>query len=211
MNRVVISTIVMSSLTLLPACATRPLLEEQALDQSLPLVEQPNWSVGHRQVSVDNQTGEENSWEILSVDGDGRVTARSSDGCEWTVPGEWFAGVERWKNCGGSNGVRELLKSDGTLWPLKVGNRSSYSYQMQAEKGDAQYERVKCEVASEARVTVVQGELDVFRIECVRTNEWSIETRTWYWSPEVGEVKYLRYDNKKGVRRDVDVIRSELS
>lgn len=209
MLKTIRNTTVVSGLLFLSSCATAPLLEERELSQSLPLVEQPNWVIGYQQVSIDNQTGYENSWEILSIDDDGRVTARSSNGCEWTVSSEWFSGVERWKNCGGPDGVRKLLKSEGTLWPLKVGNKSTYSYQMEPENGDAQFERMKCNVASEARVTVLQGDMDVFRVECVRTNQWSVETRTWYWSPELGEVKYIRHDNKKGLRRDVDVLRSE--
>ena len=211
MKKTISFTLVLSTLTLLSACASRPLLEERQLAQPLPPVEKPSWKVGHVQVVQNNQTGEENSWEILSVDDEGRVTARSNNGCKWTVPGEWFAGVERWENCGGSDGIRELVASEGSLWPLKVGNRSSYRYQLKPEKGDAHPERVKCSVVSEARVTVLLGDMDVFRVECVRTNEWSRETRTWYWSPELGEVKYLRHDSKKGVRRDVDVLQSGFS
>lgn len=210
MTRIIRLTTIAAALLLLSGCASRPLLEEKPLTQPLPTIDKPDWSVGYRQFSLDNQTGEENSWEIISIDNNDRVTARSSNGCEWTVPGEWFAGVERWENCGGSNGSRKLLKSEGSLWPLKVGNRSSYSYQMELDnQNDSQYERVSCEVVSEGMVSVALGDMGVYRVECARTNEWSTETRTWYWSPEAGEVKFIRYDNKKGIRRDVDVLRSE--
>lgn len=211
MNKMLLCTTLVSSLSLLSACATRPLLEETPLDADLPPVEQPGWSVGHKQVARDNLTGEENSWEIVSIDEMGRVTAKSSNGCQWTVPGEWFAGVERWENCGGSDGVRKLIKSEGTLWPLKVGNHSKYRYQMQPDSGNSHIENIKCEVASQGRVAVVQGEMDAFRVECVKKDQWSTETRTWYWSPEAGEIKFMRHDTKDGLRSDIDVVSKSTS
>jgi len=210
MNRMNRLSIIASSLSmLLTACASRPLLEEQPLEQSLSPIDQPEWVVGYRQFLVDAKTGEESSWEIQSIDEEGRVTVKSSNGCEWTVAREWFVGAERWENCGGQPGIRKVISAEGSLWPLAVGKTSKYKYEMLSEGSAPKIERLNCEVVNEARVTVALGDLDVFRVECVRVNKSSVQTRTWYWSPDVGEVKYIRHDSQKGVRRNVDIVRTE--
>ncbi|MGQ7844463.1 hypothetical protein ACUNV4_08310 [Granulosicoccus sp. 3-233] len=206
MNALLKGTTLVASCLFLSACATGPLLEEIPLDADLPPVEKPVWSVGQKQITRDNLSGEESSWEVVSVDELDRVTARSSNGCQWTVPGEWFAGVERWENCGGSDGTRTLLESEGTLWPLQVGRESTYRYRLDSSSGNTRVENIKCQVASQGRVVVAQGEMDAFRVECVRKDPWATETRTWYWSPDAGEIKFIRHDTKEGLRTDIDVV-----
>lgn len=199
----------------LMGCASKPLIEELALTEPMPTIDRPVFQVGMTTHQVDPNTGEKSSWRIESIAENGEIDSISSDGCEWRKDPEWFPGVLKWNNCGTDpkwkSGTREILSSEGSLWPLAVGNTVRYKYRIVNAAGKKKLQSEVCDVKTAAHINVAIGEIDAYRIDCERRNgDWS-QTRSWYWSPEHGEVKYVRRNSDDGVKRNVDVTRKEFA
>jgi len=211
MNRCILFTTPLLSFALLVGCSSKPLIDESPLDRDLDPVERPDFPVGLSRHWTNLQSGEDASWEIQRILDDGAIVARSDDGCEWTVAAEWFPQPIEWKECGSNSdwrsGTRTITSSEGELWPLEVGRKATYRYQVTNAAGETASEVDHCGVRSAGRVSVAIGNVDVYRVSCVRRNEYSTQTRTWYWSPEHGEVKYTRVNSRDGVRRDVELLK----
>jgi hypothetical protein len=104
-----------------------------------------------------------------------------------------------------------------TLWPLRAGNRATYSETgtwMDKDGLSATYEsQWSCEVPGTERVSVMAGEFDTWKIVCKRYYVSKSKSRsnlrevaTWYYSPQVGHYvlktsKY--YYQKKSQRQEL--------
>ena len=109
------------------------------------------------------------------------------------------------------------VKSEITLWPLRVGNIAEYTETgtwMDKDGVETNYESEwSCEVPGTERVSVMAGEFDTWKIVCKRyyvSNNKSRsnlrEVKTWYYAPEVGHYalttsKY--YYQKKSQRQEL--------
>ncbi len=182
----------------LAACAT---VEEQSPIAELSAVDQPEWQVGYTLVQKDVQTGEEGGWTILAVEGD-RITAQSTRGCRWVNSTDWFAPTLEWENCGGFTGSREITEREGAIWPLQVGNRAKYEF----INSDGRRGTRRCEVDSTVNISVAEELIDAYKVVCRQDKR----TRTWYWSPERGEVKYTNVHADRGVTDYYDQVRTEI-
>jgi hypothetical protein len=110
-----------------------------------------------------------------------------------------------------------VVKSDLTLWPLRVGNITNYSETgtwFDKDGASSTYRAEwSCEVPGTEQVSVMAGEFDTWKIVCKRyrlsksKSQSNIrEVTTWYFSPEVGHYvlttsKY--YYDKKSRRREL--------
>jgi len=97
-------------------------------------------------------------------------------------------------------GPREdlIIRSKEVLWPLKIGNRASYTETgtwIDKRDGSEHFYRSQwsCEVVGTERVTVPAGEFNTWKISCTRYNvsgqgvqSRAKEIKTWYYAPEIG-------------------------
>lgn len=134
---------------------------------------------------------------LLSVSA-GQQTWRNSDGCKWTRDDRLMSPSTRWDDCDGRSGKASVSYEGGETWPMKVGN--TWSYDM--DGGEWRTDR-DCEVEETARVRIVAGEFDTFKVVC--TDRWN--TRTWYYAPALGySVHFEKFHRKR-----LDRLRLEYS
>ncbi len=91
-----------------------------------------------------------------------------------------------------------MVRGKETLWPLKIGNRASYTETgTWTDKRDGSQHfysnNWSCEVAGTERVAVAAGEFDTWKITCTRSSvsgpsalSRPKEIKIWYYAPEIG-------------------------
>jgi hypothetical protein len=121
--------------------------------------------------------------KLIEVNGDTQ-SWEDSDGCKWTrsYPSLYAAPSMSWTDCDGSSGTAAVQHVSGESWPMKVGNKWSFSV-----RGDSWSTNRDCEVADTARARIALGEYDTFKVVC--TDRWN--TRTYYYAPSIGSYVFL--------------------
>ncbi|MEZ5936128.1 MAG: hypothetical protein R3F54_30345 [Alphaproteobacteria bacterium] len=200
----------------LAGCAgtSLPIVEKgPALGEMAPIA-QPSWQAGMTAYQIDKMTGERISWSVLEVAG-GMVTSKHSDGCSWTVSATWVAPPLRWENCGENPdwtaGTRTITAAEGTLWPLRVGNRAVYRADLESHTGKRSSEVRTCTVEEPVRISVGAGETDAMKVVCVSV--YDKDTRsigTWYWTEDRGEALFTRVHSKRGLEALHETIAIEV-
>lgn len=199
---------------LLISCASKPIITENPVAAELAPMEQPP-AVSRRVYRIDKLTGAEESIEYTNISADGAFVGTNSSGCTWENQGDLVSPATSWSNCGGSgewkSGKNVNIKKKGALWPLVVGNKVTYTYNQVNAFGKQQPKtKMSCKVAGVANIDVAAGNVDVYKVECLRRKDtWSL-TRIFYFSPEMNEeVKFVRSTSDDGVTRNVEALRVE--
>ena len=193
----------------LQACmATKQLIEERPAAALMDPMEKVVLFPKTRFLQLDSlDNNAERYWDVTAVNADGSYQGTAVNGCSWTNDGTIFSPSLTWDNCGKNpewkSGRIELISSSGSLWPLELGNTASWKYTdystVNGKKGSIKTR--KCEVVGVVNITVAQGDLDTYKVQCKhRTGGGNTMTRTWYMHPEKGEVKYVRRHSTEGVR-----------
>ncbi len=131
-----------------------------------------------------------------------RVVAVKDGGVSWATNGSLIFTTRAnpilprvtWENFARKSKLDDITGPPDALWPLKVGNRATFSYAntvIDKKSGESKsYGQVwRCKVPGTARVTVPAGTFDTFRIECVRNNLWNgwfYGRRIWNYAPTLG-------------------------
>ena len=127
----------------------------------------------------------------LKLTGDGYRGERS-DGCRWLQP-EPYAPSISWHNCSDGTGTRKITATEGTLWPLAIGNIKTWRFEGRNQKGSIWKGARICEVEATETVTLASGNFPSFRIHC--RDPW---TRRIYWySPALGHTVYSQKHHKR--------------
>jgi hypothetical protein len=142
------------------------------------------------------------TYKLVESQGDKVTWVRLSEGeeeCIWSNDG-WFSPTWEWKGCGGDGGDgHQEASKEGDIWPLQVGKMETYQVQGKDEKYTWQTTRT-CEVKDAVMLTVAESQHPTYEVVCA--DKYS--TRTWYISPEMGQVlRYKRVHNKRGVVEDI--------
>lgn len=196
------------------ACATKPTIPENPPGTPLSPMEKPKFTT-QRFYQVDMQNGEERYYDRQSITADGSSSGLSSDGCSWTGDDDMFSPAISWEGCGSnpewSKGENRNITKKGDLWPLKVGNTSSYRFsQFNANGKDTGKKTRKCKVVSEVNIDVTSGNFDAYKVSCRRQSGDWWSTRVWYISPELNaEIKFVRRSSNRGVEADYELLRIE--
>jgi hypothetical protein len=200
--------------TLLVSCATTPVIIENPVAAELAPMEKPV-VVARRVYQMDLLTGVEESIDYGDSQSDGSYMAIKSNGCTWTNDGDLVAPATSWGNCGGSgqwgSGKNINMEKKGVLWPLAVGNKISYSYNQVDAYGDKKSKtKMTCKVSGTANIEVAAGNLDVYKVECLRRKDTWSQSRVFYFSPELQEeVKFVSRTSDEGINRNVELTRVE--
>ena len=102
-----------------------------------------------------------------------------------------------------------LFQKNTSLWPLKKGNKSSFSELVTSSNiGESEKSyRVNwsCEVIGTERVAVMAGEFDTWKITCKRYNKFQSpiqakvrEIKTWNYAPVIGHYVLTERQNPRG-------------
>lgn len=127
-------------------------------------------------------------------DGNELASYVRSDGCQWTRQVKGLAPATEWKNCP-SSGKASVEYTGGTIWPLRVGNKFSYSVKGQSSLFAKVWGTSRqCTVTSAVRVRIISGEFDTFKVVCKER----FGTRTWWLSPAIGTAVAYRHKPKRG-------------
>lgn len=129
-------------------------------------------------------------------------TLRESDGCTWTRPRGFYAPSTEWTNCTSRDG-KATVELKWPVFPFHVGK--TWAFNVDAGRWRTSRE---CKVVDTARVRIVSGEYDTFKIVC--NDKWN--TRTRYYAPKLGAtVYYERHRRKKGQRTKYELIEIVLT
>ena len=207
--------IALAGVIVLSGCATTQHIEERAGVAELPPMEKLRYEEGDSLVQMDLKNDKEVTIVISEVAENGAYRGTSTTGCSWTNDGDFFSPSSSWDNCGTSpnwnKGRTQQVSSEGTLWPLEVGNKASWKVtdysNITGEKGSTGTRN--CEVKSVVNITVAMGDIDAYKVVCSRDYGNRVVTRTWYMNPELGEVKFLRKRSDKGLSSNREMLRKE--
>jgi hypothetical protein len=108
-----------------------------------------------------------------------------------------------------------IVKSDASLWPLRVGNVANYTetgrWIDKKENVENSYRMDwNCAVEGTEQISVMTGEFDAWKIECKRyyvsgskSQSQIREIDTWYYAPEVGHyiLMTVKYHDQNSQRR----------
>ncbi len=123
--------------------------------------------------------GREINATIVAVDGDNYQYALDN-GCTFTRDITLFAPETKWRNCA-TSGALEIVKTEGQIWPLAIGNKQSWI--MKDESGRDLGAR-SCVVNDRKNVSVPAGEFDAFEVVC----EGRGHSKTSYYAPAMKSV-----------------------
>ena len=98
-----------------------------------------------------------------------------------------------------------ITAMSNSLWPLKVGNTSSYDHEYEFSSGNKGSGTRTCEVTGAEKSEVPMGVFDAYVVQCRDTFGDKFEISTWHISPEVGEIRYMREHSENGLIRNVGV------
>lgn len=210
------STIALVVATGLGGCVSVPkTIEENPVTAELAPMEKPVLTENVRVHQINKLKSEDTYYDILTIEADGSHTAKSSNGCEWSNTDQHVSPALTWTTCSSNaewhSGENRNQKLKGELWPLKVGNKASFSFnQINAQGKDTGRRTRKCEVADQVNIAIAAGNFDTYKVVCTRSqNQWST-TRVYYFSPEYDHaVKFVRSSSDNGVESDSELIRIE--
>jgi len=117
--------------------------------------------------------------EVVSIDGD-LLKFEQNNGCTYTRHADMFGPEISYENCGGRGAVLEIVNTKGQIWPLKVGNRQSWTFQSDVS-GQKDSQTRSCVVDSQEQITVPAGQFDTYKIVCKSPGQ----NRTSYYAPSV--------------------------
>ena len=200
--------------TFLASCAATSTVQEIPATVELAPMELP-LSTPSRIHQMDKMNGEERFYEIINFQADGTFTGRTSDGCSWEDSGDPVSPAASWSDCGNnpdwSKGENRKLTKKGEIWPLEVGNAATYEFVQVNAHGESQGKTArKCKVLSQVNIDVAVGNVDAYKVRCIRKQgDWS-RTTFWYFSPEYSAaVKYVNRTSGNGLEDDHEMVRIE--
>lgn len=199
----------------LSGCAITTTVTENAPLAQLEPMEKPGRVEGTRVVQIDKLKGEERHYDILSINDDGTYAGVNQNGCEWVGSGELVAPAVSWGSCGGSgewsSGEHRNLTKVGELWPLAKGNKVAFTYQQVNSRGEVKPKTKRsCKVNGQVNIDTALGNMDAFKVTCVRRKDTWSKTRVYYFNPDYAyAVKFVESSSGNGIERDVEFLREE--
>lgn len=200
----------------LAACVAKSTIKENPVAAELAPMQKPVRAVNHRNYELDTLTNTEIYYDHLAATDGTTLNGRNHKGCQWQATDDVMTPTSAWANCGSNPewqaGEHKDMVKSGEIWPLAVGNKVSYSYFQVNARGNQQPEKVTrtCEVKNTVNIDVAAGNLDTFKVVCVRKKgDWS-KTWTVYYSPALAQhVKFVRQSSNNGIEHNVEYLRSE--
>jgi len=201
------------SATVLGACVSAgPVVEERPATAEVGPIEQPVMRVGDsiaQVVLVDEYTGLSGAhgYTVDAVDDDGTLSATSANDCSWRQGADLFSPSLAWNDCGKgewASGTRTISATGGEMWPLVPGNEASWRWSNRSSEGSTGNGTRECEVQEPVAISVAVGEVDALKVVCVDRTADGTGTRTWYFTEEHGEVKYIERGGDGKARFDVE-------
>ncbi len=140
------------------------------------------------------------TWSVVSVEGE-RVYWRTDRGDEQVTGHNPLLPALEWKNPNRGGGRRVVSDIKGSLFPLKINNRMTFTSEVESWNADDsggepqtwQYGWV-CNVAGEENISVQAGSFDTFKILCGRTKQ---DELIFYYAPRIGHYVVMRIDDAK--------------
>ncbi len=191
------------------ACSAIP--KDNPATGTLQPVDIPAYEVGTVFHQHDLLTGQDSFWRIVDVQ-DGLVHAESRSGCRYSFRDPLLPTLT-WDDCSGAagwtSGRRTFTAAEGSLWPLRVGNKARYEVSWTGNGGQTDSGTLDCSVDQAVRLTVRAGEMDAYRVVCLL--RWSdvSRTRITYWAPELGQVRFTDTHSRQGTTTSTELIRVE--
>lgn len=129
-------------------------------------------------------------WRVTGVQDD-KVIMVSETGARQVRPRNPLLPNIEWSNKTHGQGKRLITNIEGSLFPLEVGNRVSFTSTVDTNKPPYAWEYDwSCQVTEQKKITVPAGEFDTFKVDCKRREQ---EVISIYYSPKVGYA--VRFDN----------------
>lgn len=207
--RYVIVPVLLTLALFVEGCATSNVRIEPLGD--LPPAALPDYRIGDR-VVYSNGHAE----EVVGVGGD-KVHWRRDTGTEYTALRNFvLPDVDRQSGFKDSRWETEISVDD--LWPLRTGEHKlvyrtrRYDKSLVVDSATTQVPKpvdLDCKSAGTARVRVLAGTFDTYRISCARfrmARGWQ-PYRDWYYAPSVGHyVLRVDYSSRGGFRRRLEMV-----
>lgn len=151
----------------------------------LPPMEMPDHPAGTHWIFTDGtKTG---PITIVSRDTE-HETIRSVTGCTYTRKAyNLFTPSSAWEDCAWGSGMAKVVDKGGSMFPLQVGARQSWTWNGSNSRGWTFDGARECEVVGAERVTIAAGVFDTFKVICADT--WTGGGRrefTYYFAPDLG-------------------------
>lgn len=127
------------------------------------------------------------------------VRVQETDGCTWTRAIDWFAPSDSFAGCGTSKNwhtAQAQVEREGSLFPLRVGNRAVYQRDAVSWNGRTSSRRTECEVIDTAEVLRPGGATPAYVVRC---DDGRVTRTTWY-APVEGPIAYHEERQGRGVR-----------
>lgn len=142
------------------------------------------------------------TWTVVAVENE-KVYWRSDRGDEQVTGHDPLLPAVEWKNPDQGGGRRTISDMKGALFPLKVGNRMTFTSAVEnwtttegkADRPQTWRTNWSCNIASQERVDVQAGSFDTFKINCGRYKPTEL---VFYYAPRIGHYVVTRIDDASG-------------
>ncbi len=142
------------------------------------------------------------TWSVIGVEGD-RVSWRSDRGDEQVTGHDPLLPALEWKNPTQGGGRRTISDVKGSLFPLRVGNRMTFTSEVeswttsQGAARDLQTWRYNwsCSISGEETVEVQAGNFATYKVQCGRYKPTEL---VFYYAPRIGHYVVTRIDDATG-------------
>jgi hypothetical protein len=142
---------------------------------------------------------------VTLLDREGGVERyKRSDGCSFSELQDFLAPDMDWENCGGSDGKRVSLSTDGQVWPLAIGHHQAWKVKGRYNRSGVTWTTdYDCKVASAEQITTPAGKFDAYRVVC----EDDYAKKTFFFAPSVHDlVAYSEFNKELGTEHKVEIV-----
>jgi hypothetical protein len=139
------------------------------------------------------------TWSVVSIEGE-RVYWRSDRGDEHVTGHDPLMPALEWKFVGQGGGGRQFTDIKGSLFPLKKGNRLTYTSNVEnwtlkdgvRQQPQSWQYNWSCNVAGTEAMEVPAGNFDTYKVVCGRYKPNEIE---FFYAPRIGYFVVMRIDD----------------
>jgi hypothetical protein len=181
-SSITILAVALASLGVAACQSTEQKVAATSID--LPPMDMPSHPVGTNWVISNGKV--KGPLTIAAKDGNGE-TIQSPTGCSYTRSAKnMFAPSSVWKGCEWGSGEAKVAAVAGSMFPLRVGARQTWTWSGSSDRGYAFDGARECEAVAAERVTLAAGSFDAYKVVCTDTWRDGSRTITWYVAPSVG-------------------------
>lgn len=184
------ATMFVAVVAALSSCAVAPLKIAKSNGEAV-VGAKPSYTVGMSR-TVATVWSKERTHTVIDINGD-FVSWVDDKGYKWTENIDFTMPIAEWESVNGEAGSHTIVSSEGSVFPMQVGQTAQYVYEGMSNRTSTPWRRTSnCRVLSYSNVQVPASRADVYVVSC----DSDTRIRTIYYEPRSGRILAMQEAHK---------------